>query len=307
MLIIGASGQVGTKLVQQSLKRGHEVCGGYLTRKPATDKEHHVRLDKTVLEEAKQVFSQVRPEAVVDTAALTNVDYCENHREEAWRVNVEGSENVARLCSQLGSKLIHISTDYVFDGEKGSYIEEDAAVPVNYYGVTKRAAEERTLKACPDTLIVRPSIIYSWTPQGEVEMGGGKPLNFAMWIIKKLANEEPLKIVGDQYNSPTLADALAEGILHAVEHGLRGIVHLAGGSRLSRYEFAVRLAETLGLDTRLVQQVRTEDMKWIARRPRDSSLSVQKAISLGLPVPKIEEALERLESHVDLKSLKSTA
>ncbi len=307
MLIIGAGGQVGAKLVEVGVRERHEVYGGYVTRQPPVDREHRVKLDKTQRTESSRAFSQARPEVVVDTAALTNVDYCENHQDEAWRVNVEGSGNIARLCTEFGSKLVHVSTDYVFDGEKGSYLEEDTPAPVNYYGLTKAAAEERSLKACPNTLIVRPSIIYSWTPQREVEMGGGKPLNFAMWIIKKLANDEPVKIVGDQYNSPTLADSLAEGILQSVKQDLRGILHLAGGSRLSRYEFVVRLAQTLGLDTKLVQEVRTEDMKWLARRPRDSSLSVEKAKRLGLLVPEIGEALQRLKSRVDVKSLKSAA
>jgi dTDP-4-dehydrorhamnose reductase len=271
------------------------------------DLEHGFKLDKTSTDESSNVFAKVRPEVVVDSAALTNVDYCEIHREEAWRVNVEGSENIARLCSKFGSKLVHISTDYVFDGEKGNYLEQDTPAPLNYYGVTKREAEERALKTCSETLIVRPSIIYSWTPQREVEMGGGKPLNFAMWIIKKLANNEPVKIVGDQFNSPTLADNLAEGILHAVERDLSGILHLAGGSRLSRYEFVLRLAQTLGLDTQLVQEVRTADMHWLARRPRDSSLNIEKAKRLELPVIKVDEALQRLKTHADVKSLKSFA
>ncbi len=276
-------------------------------RQPTMDPGHRVKLDKTQPAESSRVFSQIRPEVVIDTAALTNVDYCENHQGEAWRVNVDGSENIARLCSEFGSKLVHVSTDYIFDGEKGSYLEEDSSAPVNYYGLTKAAAEERSIKACSNTLIVRPSIIYSWTPQREVKMGGGKPLNFAMWIIKKLANNEPVKIVGDQFNSPTLADSLAEGILQALKQDIRGILHLAGGSRLSRYEFVLRLAQTLGLDTKLVEKVRTEDMKWLARRPRDSSLSVAKAKRLGLPALEIEEALQRLKSHADLKSLKSAA
>lgn len=271
------------------------------------DPEHQVKLDKTQAEDSSRVFSKVRPEVVVDTAALTNVDYCENHQDEAWRVNVEGSENIAHLCSEFGSKLVHVSTDYVFDGEKGSYLEEDTPKPLNYYGLTKRAAEERSFKACSDTLIVRPSIIYSWTPQREIEVGGGKPLNFAMWIIKKLANSEPVNIVGDQFNSPTLADSLAEGILQAIKQDLSGILHLAGGSRLSRYDFVQRLAQTLDLDTRLVHEVRTEDMKWLARRPRDSSLRVEKAKQLGIPILEVGEALQRLKSTADVKSLKSAA
>jgi dTDP-4-dehydrorhamnose reductase len=228
-----------------------------------------IRMDITNLEEAKHVITEAKPDMVVHAAAETDVDKCESSRTEAWRVNVEGTRHIAEACNAIGAKMIFISTDYVFDGEKGSYTEEDAVNPISYYGLTKLAGEELVKENCRDYVIVRASVLYGWHPW---------KLNFATWVIGSLKRGRQISVVEDHYSSPTLSDNLGEAILKIVEKSIRGIYHTAGSERISKYEFALKIAEVFELDKTLIKPIKMRDLKvWIARRPRDSSLCVDKA------------------------------
>ncbi|MCK4424743.1 dTDP-4-dehydrorhamnose reductase, partial [Candidatus Bathyarchaeota archaeon] len=237
----------------------------------------------------EKIFQKINPEAVVHAAALTNVDKCETQKELAWKINVEGTENIAESCKKHQSFLIHISTDYVFDGEKGMYKETDKPSPINHYGLTKLKGEEHVKNLLDDYCIARASVIYGSIP------ATGK-INFALWLLNKLKRKEKVKIVTDQWNSPTLNTNLANMILEVLERKLTGIFHLAGATRISRHEFARLLAENFILDENFITPVSSEEIKWIAKRPKDSSLNVNKAYQALKNKPlKIHEALEKMK------------
>jgi len=294
ILVIGGGGQLGSRIVRYCKQRSFDVYSTYLSRLPALDSTHVFLFDKTDPESVERLVSKIVPDAVIDTAALHNVDYCETHRAEAWRINVEGTRDVAIACRRFRAKMIFISTDYVFDGNKGNYKEEDPPNPLSHYGVTKLEGEKVVASSSEDHLIARSSVIYSWVPSQQATMSAsGKPLNFAGWVVQKLSKGEPIKIVDDQYSSPTLADSLAEVLIKAVEKDLKGPYHIAGKTRLSRFGFTLKLAEHMGFDKDLIVPIKTSELRQIAQRPMDSSLDVSKAEKeIGISLPEIDEALE---------------
>ena len=262
LLITGSSGLLGSKLVTAA--GGHEIISTYGT-KPLLP--NSIKMDITDKNEALRVMSKFKPDVVIHAAAETDVDKCEMNKKHAWKVNADGTKNIAKACAEMGVKPVYVSTDYVFDGEKGLYDEEDEPKPINHYGLTKLEGERHVTKI-GDHLIVRASVLYGWHPWKK---------NFATWVLNSLRQEKQITIVDDHYNSPTLADNLAELLLEAVEKGLIGLYHTAGAERISRFKFALEIARTFGLNSELVKPIKMAELKaWVARRPRDSSLRVDK-------------------------------
>lgn len=262
-MVTGSSGLLGSKLIVAA-KGNYKTIATYGT-KPLFP--NSIRMDIMDRDEVLHIISKFKPDVVVHTAAETDVDKCEVDKERAWRVNVDGTKNIAEVCSEVGAKLIYVSTDYVFDGEKGLYSEEDAPKPINYYGLTKLEGEKHIDKV-EGYLIARASVLYGWHPRRK---------NFVTWVLDSLKQNKQIKIVDDHHNSPTLADNLAEIILEAIERDLSGLYHTAGKERISRFEFALRIAKTFDLDGKLIKPIKMAELKaWIARRPRDSSLRVDK-------------------------------
>jgi dTDP-4-dehydrorhamnose reductase len=293
LLITGSCGLYGSKLAELAVARNLEVyscdvqevqiCGGTFVKCDVSNKEL-----------VQKTFKRVKPEVVVHAATMTDVDKCELNREFAWKINVEGTKNIVEAATSVGSFLIYISTDYVFNGEKGKYNESDKPDPINYYGLTKLKAEELT-KTHAEFFIARPSVIYGSTP------AAGK-VNFALWLIEMLSKGERVKIVTDQWNTPTLNSNLAEMTLEIVERRLTGTFHLSGATRISRYQFAVSIAEALDLDDSLIDPALSSEFKWPAKRPMDSSLDTSKAQQVLRNKPlEIEEALRRLKAELSKK------
>ena len=273
ILVTGASGLLGSRLVRELLSRNYEVIAIYNRNPILVDHERLVKVrlnivDKTSLED---LILKTKPNVIVHAATYTDVDGCERDKAYAWKVNVEATRSIVRAARVVKSHLIYVSTDYVFDGEKGLYKEDDVPNPVNYYGLTKLVGEE--LVRASDLLytIVRPSAIYG--------VGGSKK-SFAEYVAEKLSRGEKVYALVEQYVSPTHNTLLAMAIAEIVEMRPMGILHVAG-ERMSRYEFAVKIAEALELPVELVEKASVKDMKyWVAKRPRDSSLDTSKAKSL---------------------------
>jgi len=263
ILITGSSGLLGSKLVAAA-KVIHEIIPTHATRPLFPNS---VKMDITNGDEVSRVISEFKPDVVIHAAAETDVDRCELDKKHAWKVNADGTKNIAEACTEIGAKPVYVSTDYVFDGEKGLYDEEDAPKPINHYGLTKLEGEKYIAKV-EGYLIARASVLYGWHPRKK---------NFATWVLDSLKQKKRIKVVDDHYNSPTLADNLAELLVEAVEKDLIGLYHAAGRERISRFEFALQIARTFGLDSELIEPIRMAELKaWVARRPRDSSLQVDK-------------------------------
>jgi dTDP-4-dehydrorhamnose reductase len=220
---------------------------------------------------------------------MTDVDGCEREPELAWRANVGGTEQVARACRALGARLVAVSTDYVFDGTRGRYREDDLPNPQGAYARTKRCGEEAALVIAPDAAVARVAVVYSGR-------AGAKP-TFATQVVEKLSRGEPVKAFSDQVVSPTLAESAAEMTLELlVEHDLRGVLHTAGATALDRVDFARRVAARFGLSGEIVP-VKTADVKLLAPRPLRSGLDVGRATALlrAKPLP-IDAALDRFHA-----------
>jgi dTDP-4-dehydrorhamnose reductase len=295
LLITGASGLYGSKLAQMALAKGIEVYSSDIQN--LTIHGNFVKLDITGKFQVEEAFRTIKPDVVVHAATLTDVDKCELNKDLAWEINVEGTKNIAEAAQKQGTFLMYISTDYVFSGDKGNYVESDAADPVNYYGLTKLEAETVVVQTLPETdfLIARPSVIYGSTP------AAGK-VNFALWLIEALRKGERVKIVTDQWNTPTLNTNLAEMTLEVIERRLTGLYHLCGATRVSRFEFAQRIAKVFGLDKNLIDKASSSDFSWPAKRPADSSLDTSLAQrTLKCKPLNLEEALKQLKLELSQK------
>ena len=292
LLITGASGLYGSKLAQLALAKGIEVYSSDI--QSLTVYGNFVKLDISDKEQVQDAFKAIKPDVVVHAATLTDVDKCETNKELAWKVNVEGTKNIAEAAKSAGSFLIYISTDYVFSGKSGCYKETDKPDPINYYGLTKLKAEE-IVQTQAEYFIARPSVIYGSTP------AAGK-VNFALWLIETLRKRERVKIVTDQWNTPTLNSNLAEMTLEVIERRLTGIYHLCGATRVSRLEFAEQIADVFGLDKGLIDSVLSSQFTWPAKRPMDSSLDTSKAQKALKNKPlEMAEALKRLKVELSEK------
>ena len=285
IFITGGSGLLGSKIAEIALETyGHEVHAGYCRNKPEFGEP--VKFDLTK-DRDLEVICKIRPEVIIHTAALTNVDECETNKELAYKINTEGTKRVAEVADELKAFLVYVSTDYVFSGNKGMYKEEDEPNPVDYYGYTKLMGENYC------DCIARPCVIYGAKPASGT-------INFALWLIDKLRNKEEVKIVTDQYITPTLNTNLAKMLLEVAEKELKGVFHLAGATRVSRYDFALQIADKFELDKKLIAQSRIADMRWIAPRPKDSSLDTSKVLRYLKEKPyELDKALDVLKEEME--------
>ena len=225
------------------------------------------------------LIGSLNPDYVVHTAAMTNVDLCEVDRAGAWKVNAAGTRDVAMASKIIGAKLIYISTDYVFDGKNGLYVEAGEPSPINYYGVTKLAGEAFVREICKDYVIARTSVVYGWK---------STRLNFVTWVLEELKKRNKIDIVTDQYNSPTFSTSLAEMTLSILEE--TGIFHASGSKRVSRYDFVMEIAKVFGLDDDLILPITSDRLDWKAIRPKDTSLNISKISGFAKPL-NVEDGL----------------
>ncbi len=238
---------------------------------------------------AGEALRAFRAEAVLHAGALTDVDGCERDPDAAWRVNVGGTEQVARACRELGARLVAVSTDYVFDGEAGPYGEEDLPNPRGAYARTKRCGEEAALLLAPGCAVARVAVVFSGRP--------GAKATFATQVVEKLSRGEPVRAFADQVVSPTLAASGAAMCLELLlESGYRGVLHASGATALDRVDFARRVARRFGLSGEIVG-VATAEARLPAPRPLRAGLRVDRAAGLlrEKPLP-VDEAIDRFHA-----------
>jgi len=273
VLITGSNGLLGQKLVK-TFSSDHQTTGIDLQIESFIPEENFTYQNLSIFqtENLAGFIYTLNPEVVINTAAYTDVDNCEDNKELAWETNVEGVKNLADLCRIMNAKLIQLSTDYIFSGEEGPYSEDDTPNPVGYYGLTKLESEKEIFERKIDFLIVRTNVLY----------GKGKNTrpNFVLWLIQKLSSKERVKIVTDQYNNPTLADNLADAIKEAIEKNISGILNIAGSEYLSRYDFALKVAKKFNFDKNLISLALTSELKQKAPRPHRGGLKIDKAKKL---------------------------
>ncbi|VVC03245.1 RmlD substrate binding domain protein [Candidatus Burarchaeum australiense] len=268
LLVIGGLGLLGNRLVQKARASGKfSVDYTYHTGASWHPGPGHL-LDVADLESASRLVRELKPEAVINTAAFHVVDACETDPAKARLINVDASLNLATSCEKIGAQYLFMSTDYVFDGKKrGKYKPEDEPNPESVYAESKSTAEGELLGMDADNLVARTSVIYGWHPVKK---------NFVTWLLGELRARKPVKIVDDQYNGPTLADNAAEVLLRLVELEKTGLWHVTGNDCLSRFEFALKAAQVFGLDDTLISPVKTADLRQAAARPMNGCLDVSR-------------------------------
>ena len=275
ILLTGSNGLLGQKLVQLILDRGeYELIATARgeNRLPMLDGNGIYRsLDVTDRDEVQRSVHEFKPDYVIHTAAMTNVDQCETEREGCWKLNVDAVQYLAEACQAHGTRLIHISTDFIFDGENGPYDESARANPLSYYGESKLAAEELLLASQNlQFAIARTVLVYGIAH----DMSRS---NIILWVKNSLENHKPIKVVDDQWRTPTLAEDLALGCYLMVKHNATGIFNISGSNLLTPYDMAVQTADFFGLDKSFMTRADSSTFTQPAKRPAKTGFVIEKA------------------------------
>ncbi len=292
ILIIGANGFTGRRILDNlSCHPSYETVGCSLHDdiRPGAGNYRFIRTDIRDLPSVERLFRELQPEAVINTSALSVPDYCETHHEEAYACNVTATEYLARCCDIHGSRLIHLSTDFVFSGHNHRlYTEEDLPAPINYYGYTKFEGEKCIAAACRDYAIVRVVVVYGAALPGQHG-------NVIQLVADRLSKHEEIRVVSDQWRTPTYVDDIAWGVEKLIHHPYNGIYHLCGSECLTIADVAYRVADILGLNRSLIRPVTTPEMGEKTPRPRFSGLSIEKAHrELGYQPHTLDEGIKRM-------------
>lgn len=282
-LVTGSSGLIGRQVIRDLVEKNFDVYSCYRIEKPEFGMPTHLDISKK--EEIVNTVEAIKPDVVIHLAAMTDVDLCEIQKELATLINRKSTEVLAREAEKHNAFFVYMSTDYVFDGKKGMKNENDIPNPVNFYGKSKFDAEIALKNLLSPHVIVRTSTPFGLHP---------KKKSFPLWVIENLESKREISVLVDQYTSPTFVSNLSKMLIEVAERKTTGTIHLAGATRLSRYEFAEIIVDKLNLDKTLLKPTKITEMSWKAQRPQDSSLDVSKANQI------LDNKPQKIEQSVDL-------
>jgi dTDP-4-dehydrorhamnose reductase len=271
ILITGANGLLGQKLVVLLKEKGEDflATGRGASRIPLEGVRYQP-MDITNAAETLKVITTEKPEVVIHTAAMTNVDQCETDKEGCWLQNVTAVENIVKACEASGAFLLHLSTDFIFDGEDGPYDEEAKANPVSYYGDSKLAAEKAVMAGKIDWAIARTVLVYGIA----FDMSRS---NIILWVKKSLEEGKTINVVNDQWRTPTLAEDLAMGCYLIAKKKAKGIFNISGKDFMNPYQMAIATADYFGLDKSLINETDGSKFSQPAKRPPKTGFVLDKA------------------------------
>ncbi len=286
VLITGCHGLLGQRLVHNAPEGYHVIATDLSPDAKFIPKDYYKPCDLTDRDAVLRLVEQEQPDNIINAAAYTNVDGAEDERDLCWLVNVIAVENFVQAARRVRAGIYHVSTDYIFDGSKGPYKETDPPNPLGFYGHSKLAAEKVLQESPCAFTIARTMVLYGVSQNNRPDFVG--------WLIDRLRNGEPVHIVTDQMGNTTLNDELAQALWQLVRTSYHGIVNVAGREIVSRYDFALNIAEVFDLDASLIKPITTADLKQKAPRPLNSGLVVDKAINLlGLELSDVEGGLRK--------------
>ena len=290
IMILGANGFTGRRILKR-LSSKHQVlaCSLHPDILPEEGYEFHI-LDMQSVDATDALLNNFRPDVIINASAMSVVDYCEQHPEEAYALNVTAVKHLAEYSLSNSCRLIHLSTDFVFDGTATeAYTETDTTNPINYYGKTKQWSEEVIEQACTNYAIARIEVVY------------GKPFNgqhgnIVHLVKTRLQNGQSIRVVSDQFRSPTWVEDIARAIESLLSDKYQGIYHICGGETMSVADIAYRVAKHFGLDTSLIQPVTTDEMNEATPRPLFSPMNTEKALKeFGYQPSRLEEGFKEWE------------
>jgi dTDP-4-dehydrorhamnose reductase len=293
VLITGANGLLGQHLVKlliESTNYTITATGKGVSRLPfnATNRFNYVSLDITNGVEVAAFIAVDRPDIIIHTAAITQADECEQNPIHCWNTNVTATRFLLGAAEITGAAFIYISTDFIFDGIAGPYLESDLPGPVNYYGSSKLGAEKSVMEAKLPWCIIRTVLVY-----GNILVGNRS--NMVSWVQNNLSQGKPIQVVSDQWRTPTYVEDLAKGILLAIENKAKGIYHISGEELLTPYDMAMATAAYLALDKKLIEKVTASIFVQAAKRPAKTGFIIEKAKNdLGFRPLSFKEGLEKM-------------
>ncbi len=293
VLILGSNGLLG-QAMQHKFSRYHQVTATSLEEQSylSDTRLPYIQADLTSRADVRRLIAKASPEIIINTAAYTNVDGCEEEREKCWEVNVLAMENVLEASYVKKPIMVHISTDYVFDGEQGRYRETDLPNPRGNYARSKMAAENILNGADFEYIIARTQVLY----------GTGEKIrpNFVTWLIESLRANKAVQIVTDQTGSPTYAPDLAEAVYRLLEKETYGLFHVSSPDILTRYDFALQVADIFGLDASLIHETTTDKLQQKSPRPMNSSFILDKLYNnINWQPRSTVQALQHMKSEME--------
>lgn len=295
ILVTGSNGLLGQKLVHKlRTNKNYKLLATSKGENRIKTQEgyHYQSLDILNQDEINQVFKSFKPDIVIHTAAMTNVDACELDKNACWKLNVDAVGYLIQAAENYNSHFIHLSTDFIFDGEDGPYQEGDKPNPLSYYGKSKLAAEELLRNSSIKWAIARTIIVY-----GIVDDMSRS--NIVLWAKSALEQKQTLTIVNDQFRAPTLAEDLADGCILIADQEAEGVYHLSGKDNMSIVELVRRVAKYYQLDPSYIQEISSESLNQAAKRPPKTGFVLTKAIQeLGYKPHSFEEGISILEKQL---------
>ncbi len=281
LIITGASGFLGYHLLRTAAV-DWEIFGITNSKDFDFPNSMPIRCDIRNYIELGNFVDDIEPDAIIHAAAISDANFCENNKELSYDINVEATKNLAGICCDYHIPFAFTSTDLVFDGQQGGYKEDASKNSLSVYGEQKSVAEEEVLRIYPEASVFRLPLMF-----GEPTASPG---NYLQKFVSQIRNDEKASLFFDEYRSIGGARSIAEGILKLL--GQRGIIHLAGKNKLSRYEFGLKAAKAFELDESLLHSCSQKDVKMAAPRPADVSLDISKAVSLGFAPLSVDDELK---------------
>lgn len=281
-LVTGSAGLVGSQVVKDLSKHTDEIYSCYNNAKPAFGTP--IKMDLSNPQNMTDVIEKVKPDFIMHIAAMTNIDQCEIEKDLAMKINAKATEIISKQAARQNAFLLYVSTDYVFDGQHSMKKESDTPNPIDFYGKTKLEGEKAVMNSASPWCIARTSTPFGIHPS---------KYNFPTWVAKNLSEKKEIRIVTDQHTSPTYVPNLSRMLIELTKRQVSGIIHVAGATRISRYDMAELVADKLSLDKTFLKPASINDMSWKAKRPKDSSLDVSMATSILKEKPlTIEQSLD---------------
>jgi dTDP-4-dehydrorhamnose reductase len=300
VLVTGSNGLLGQKLTERILsKKDFELIATSKGNNRFTETEGYTyaHMDIADEESVNQVIAKFKPDVVINTAAMTNVDTCEIEKELCWTLNVTAVKYLIKACEKNQIQLIHLSTDFIFDGENGPYLEEAKPNPLSYYGESKLAAEELLVNSNIHYTILRTIIVYGI-------VNDMSRSNIVLWAKEALEKGNPINVVDDQWRMPTLAEDLAEICLLAAEKGAQGIFNASGKDMMSIVELVQHVADYYQLDKSLINPINTTSLNQTAKRPKRTGFILDKSIKeLGYQPHSFREGIAMMDKQIKSRRL----
>lgn len=270
VLITGGTGLLGKALIENR-KDSHEITATYIGNYTMQDagSVRYEKLDIRNREGHLRIFKAFRPDVTIHTAGIGSPDYAEQHREESWDINVGGARNILFCCEKYDSKLIFISSNGIYDGEKAPYGEDDHAAPINYYGELKLKTEAMIGDAGISFAIIRPILMYGWNHPFE------RP-NIATYCMARMANGEKVFVYDDVFLTPLFSHSCAEAIWKVIEDERYDVFNIAGAERASICQMIRKMADIFALNGELIEPIRQGYFNELVKRPRDTSFRTAK-------------------------------